>query len=88
MEGNESAAARERELAAAFERYMLAVSAEAEQRARDGVPAPAMAAEQERADALVKETDAYLRPYMEEFLGTVLSLSRAFAAEIADDMED
>ena len=54
----------------------------------NGVSVSSLAEENERLKEALKGTDAYLRPYMEEFLSTVFALSGAFRSEIIDDLED
>ncbi|MBR4941597.1 MAG: hypothetical protein IKZ19_06310 [Clostridia bacterium] len=78
----------ENDLAEAFRQYMLVSSALAEYGHENGVPAVRRADEEERLKETLKATDAYLRPYMEEFLTTLYALSGAFRSEILDDLED
>ncbi len=78
----------ERSLAQAFKDYMLTASALAEYGVKNGVSAASSAGEEERLSALLKSTDSYLRPYMEEFVNTLFSLSAAFRSEIIDDMDE
>ncbi len=72
----------------AFKEYMLVSSALAEYGHGNGIKAVSPAEEEERLKAALKATDAYLRPYMEEFLTTLYALSGAFRSEIIDDLED
>ncbi|MDD6262930.1 MAG: hypothetical protein PUA83_07625 [Clostridiales bacterium] len=78
----------ERSLAEAFKTYMLTASALAEYGYKNGVSVSSPADEEERLSALLKSTDSYLRPYMEEFVNTLFSLSAAFRSEIIDDMDE
>ncbi|MBE6937273.1 MAG: hypothetical protein E7460_01795 [Ruminococcaceae bacterium] len=75
-------------LTEAFKEYMLISSALAEYGHENNVPVSDRAAEEERLKNSLKATDAYLRPYMEEFLTTLYALSWAFRSEILDDLED
>lgn len=75
-------------LADAFREYMLVSSAIAEYGHENGVSVFNRENEEERLKAALKSTDAYLRPYMEEFLTTLFALSGAFRSEILDDLED
>lgn len=78
----------EKALAETFKEYMLIASALAEYGHENGVSVSSLAEENERLKEALKGTDAYLRPYMEEFLSTVFALSGAFRSEIIDDLED
>lgn len=78
----------EKALAETFKEYMLIASAMAEYGHENGVSVSSLAEDEERLKEALKSTDAYLRPYMEEFLLTVHALSRAFRSEIVDDLED
>ena len=78
----------EKALAENFKEYMLISSALAEYGHENGVSVSNLAEEEERLKEALKATDAYLRPYMEEFLSTVFALSRAFRSEIIDDLEN
>lgn len=80
--------AGEKALADAFKEYMLISSALAEYGHENGISVSDRASEEERLKDALKATDAYLRPYMEEFLTTLFALSGAFRSEIIDDLED
>ena len=78
----------EKNIAEDFANLMLLVSADAENCVKNGTSLFNSKEEEENLSNLLKQTDSFLRPYMEEFFGTIYCLERAFRSEIANSIDD